>query len=98
MPTSTDELLKAKEAVQALLESLSLAAYLFEVEPREDQWELRVDCSVDQGWQSIVCQLTKKPCLKAKRTTLHATAYCPNCTSTSPLARPLQVQIRSTFC
>ena len=51
MPISTDELLKAREAARALLDELGLSAYVFEVEPREDQWELRVECAVDEGWQ-----------------------------------------------
>lgn len=59
MPASTEELLKAKEMVATLLEQLDLAAYLFEVEPREGHWEVRVDCALDQGWQTSVLLVDK---------------------------------------
>ena len=59
MPASTEELLKAKETTAALLEQLGLVAYLFEVEPREEHWEVRVDCALDQGWQTSVLLVDK---------------------------------------
>lgn len=59
MPASTEELLKAKETAAALLEQLGLVAYLFEVEPREEHWEVRVDCALDQGWQTSVLLVDK---------------------------------------
>lgn len=54
MPTSTDELLKATKAARALLDQLQLSAYTFEVEPREGEWEVRVECAVADGWQTSV--------------------------------------------
>ena len=59
MPTSTDELLKATEAARALLDQLRLAAYTFEVEPREGEWEVRVECAVAEGWQRSVLAADK---------------------------------------
>lgn len=59
MSASTEELLKAKETAAALLEQLGLVAYLFEVEPREEHWEVRVDCALDQGWQTSVLFVDK---------------------------------------
>lgn len=59
MPASTEELLKAKETASALLEQLHLAAYLFEVEPRQGHWEVRIDCALDQGWQTSVLLVDK---------------------------------------
>lgn len=50
---TTIELARAKEAVSALLEHLGLAAYLFEIEWRDEQWLLRVDCAIREGWQSL---------------------------------------------
>lgn len=67
MATSTDELLRATEAARALLEDLGLEAYVFEVEPREEQWELRVDCAVDSGWQSTTFAIDKQPLLRSQQ-------------------------------
>jgi uncharacterized protein YmfQ (DUF2313 family) len=59
MPTSTDELLKATDAVRTLLDQLRLSAYTFEVEPREGGWEVRVECAVAEGWQRSVLAADK---------------------------------------
>lgn len=59
MATSTDDLLKATEAARVLLDQLRLAAYTFEVEPREGEWEIRVECAVAEGWQSSVLAVDK---------------------------------------
>ncbi len=56
---TTLELAQAKEAVSTLLEQLGVAAYLFEIEPREDRWSLRVDCALDEGWQSVALPVDK---------------------------------------
>ncbi len=52
MMLSERELTQAKETVASLLETLGLTVYLFEVEPREGHWEVRVECALDSGWQS----------------------------------------------
>jgi hypothetical protein len=54
MTLATGELGKAREAASALLETLELDAYLFVVEPREETWELKVECAISQGWQTVV--------------------------------------------
>lgn len=60
MAISTDELLSAKDAAQALLDRLSLSAYVFEVEPREGDWEVRVECALqDDGWQRCTLAVDK---------------------------------------
>ncbi len=52
------ELARAREVVSAMLEQLGLETYLFEVEPREGLWELRVECATAAGeWQSIAIPL-----------------------------------------
>lgn len=53
MNISTRELIEAKEATADLLDQLGLEAYLFEVEPREGPWEVRIDCGHSDGWQSV---------------------------------------------
>jgi hypothetical protein len=57
MNLSAHTLTDATEAAGALLEALGLEAYLFEVEPRENTWEMRVECAHGGGWQSIVLPL-----------------------------------------
>jgi len=54
MQLSEKDLTEARDTVQSLLEQLGLAAYLFEVEPRRGQWEVRVECAPNSGWQSSV--------------------------------------------
>jgi hypothetical protein len=52
MLLSEKELTRARETVAALLDTLGLPAYLFEVEPRAGRWEVRIECALDSGWQS----------------------------------------------
>jgi hypothetical protein len=52
---SMTELARAREAVQRVLEELQLDAYLFEVEPGEGHWEVKVECAAAEGWQT--CRL-----------------------------------------
>jgi hypothetical protein len=59
---SAEELLRAKDAAAALLQSLGLEAYLFEVELHGDQWEVKLECAIKGGWQSVT--------LPARRTAL----------------------------
>ena len=47
------DLEKATEAASALLEELGLEAYLFAIEPRERDWELKLECAVKEGWQTV---------------------------------------------
>lgn len=54
MDLTAKNLAEAKETVGSLLEQLGLTAYLFEVEPRSERWEVRVECALDSGWQSSV--------------------------------------------
>jgi len=54
MNLTTRNLSEAKETVGNLLEQLGLTSYLFEIEPRADRWEVRVECARDSGWQSSV--------------------------------------------
>jgi hypothetical protein len=54
MELSEKNLTEARETVESLLEQLGLSAYLFEVEPRTDHWQVRVECAPDSAWQSSV--------------------------------------------
>jgi hypothetical protein len=67
MNLTAETLAEARETVGNLLEQLGLGAYLFEVEPRADRWEVRVECALDSVWQSSVFSLEDKT-LRASRT------------------------------
>jgi hypothetical protein len=56
MTVSMNELAQAREVVSRVLEELQLDAYLFEVEPHEGQWEIKVECAVADGWET--CRLS----------------------------------------
>lgn len=60
MKLSQKELIEARDTVATLLDQLGLAAYLFEVEPRTDHWEVRVECAPDSGWQSSVLNVDEQ--------------------------------------
>lgn len=67
MDLSASNLAEARETVGELLEQLGLTAYLFEVEPRADHWEVRVECALDSAWQSSVFTV-EDSALRASRT------------------------------
>lgn len=62
MSLSTLDLAKARESANAILEELQLDAYLYEVEPRNETWELKIECAceVDGGWETIIIQVPKR--------------------------------------
>ena len=65
MSISTIELAQTREAVTRILDELQLDAYLFEVEPSEGQWELRVECAVEGGWERVTLTVAKELLLLA---------------------------------
>ena len=53
MSLSITELAEVREVVTGILDELQLDAYLFEVEPLEGQWEIKVECAVSEGWETV---------------------------------------------
>lgn len=53
MAWSGQDLERATAAAGALLEEMGLDAYLFAIEPREGDWELKLECALQEGWQTI---------------------------------------------
>jgi hypothetical protein len=47
------DIAQARVAVERLLEDLDLRAFVFTVEPKEDGWQLSVECASGGGWQTI---------------------------------------------
>lgn len=59
MAANTEQLIEARERINGVLEQLGVDAYLFEVEPRGDGWELKVECAIDEGWGSFSVALSE---------------------------------------
>ena len=70
MVLSTLELAKAREAASAILEELQLDAYIYEVEPQNGDWELKIECAcdIDGGWETITLKVPKQMLLDSDRT------------------------------
>jgi hypothetical protein len=56
MEFSVEELATMRLTVTALLDELQLEAYLFDIEPKPGQWDIKVECAIANGWGSY--QLT----------------------------------------
>ncbi len=60
MPLAITELSKARDTVADLLDELGLDAYLFEVAPRDDKWDVKIECAIGQGWETITLSVGKE--------------------------------------
>ena len=56
---SIAELASIREAVSKLLDELALEAYLYAIEPQEEQWQLTVECAIDGGWETVKLKANK---------------------------------------
>jgi hypothetical protein len=52
MTINSNDLIQARMLIGGILDELHIDAYLFEIEPREDHWELKVECAINEGWGS----------------------------------------------
>lgn len=59
MKLSINELADMRRNVTALLDKLQIEAYLFEIEPKEGQWEIKVECAINEGWESFLLTAEK---------------------------------------
>ena len=59
MNQSITELAEIRESVSRLLDELQLEAYLFEIEPQEEQWQLTVECAINEGWETVKLKANK---------------------------------------
>jgi hypothetical protein len=53
MPVTTKELAHARGVVEKVLDRLDVETYIFDIEPMAGQWELKVECAIDEGWGSF---------------------------------------------
>ena len=59
MAHSITNLTATRVTVAKLLDELQLEAYLFEIEPQEGQWQLTVECAIDEGWETVKLKANK---------------------------------------
>lgn len=61
MSISANELVTAREAATVILDGLGLDAYLFELEPHDDYYELKVECAceINGGWTELTFMVPK---------------------------------------
>ena len=67
MSVTTLDLAKAREAASAILEELQLDAYIYEVEPCNGDWEIKIECACDinGGWEMISLKVPKDMLLES---------------------------------
>ena len=44
---------EAREATERLLDELGLGTYLFDVEPRDEGWEVKLEYQGREGWKAV---------------------------------------------
>jgi hypothetical protein len=67
MSVSTYELARARESANTLFEELQLDAFIYELEPRDEVWELTIECAceADGGWETVKLQMPKEMLLES---------------------------------
>jgi len=63
---SATQIATAREAVSSLLEELGLAAYVFAIEPQEGQWQLKIECGIAEGWETVTVPLDVQTLLASR--------------------------------
>lgn len=53
MTLSVTRFSEIRDVVESLLVELNLEACLFAIEPKDDKWELTVECAGRDGWKNI---------------------------------------------
>jgi hypothetical protein len=60
MATQSDEDIRTvSREISRLLEELPLRAFVFTFEPKDDLWQLRVECAMNGAWQVITIPLER---------------------------------------
>jgi len=52
IPSALD-IRESRAAIERILDELGLRDFVFTIEPKEQVWELHVECSTEQGWQTV---------------------------------------------
>lgn len=53
------ELAETRETVKKLLNELQIETYLFETEPKDNQWEFIIECALEDGWETVKLKADK---------------------------------------
>lgn len=53
MNTSALDIREGRAAVERILDDLGLRDFVFAIEPKPSGWQLHLECSMAEGWQSI---------------------------------------------
>lgn len=67
MALSSVELARARQLAGDLLDDLQLRNYVFEIEPAEEQWQLRLGCSLGDHWLDIRMPVERERLLRSDR-------------------------------
>ena len=65
MSASIDELTQAREVVNSILDELHVDAYIFEVEPSNQEWEIIIECAIAEGWERIRLSTSRENLLRS---------------------------------
>jgi hypothetical protein len=68
MALSMIDLAQARGVIIGLLDEIGLEAYLFEIEPKNAQWELKLECAMEaqEGWESITVEVSRDILLSSR--------------------------------
>ncbi|MFO7594292.1 MAG: hypothetical protein R6X15_09655 [Pseudomonadota bacterium] len=59
MPANSREMIMAREVIESILDQLHMDAYLFEIEPKDGKWQLKVECAIENGWSDFTLEIAE---------------------------------------
>ena len=66
MKITTNRVEQARDAVEILLDEIGITNYLYDVEPREGQWDIYVECAINDGWGNFQLSVAEEYIVRAK--------------------------------
>jgi hypothetical protein len=51
---------EARDATERLLDELGLGTYLFEVEPRDEGWQVKLEYQAREGWKVVTVAVDRE--------------------------------------
>lgn len=61
----TLDLVMARELLTRILDELELDAYLFDIEPGEGAWTVKIECAAGGGWERVELSLSNDQLCRA---------------------------------
>lgn len=65
MEISVAEVAAARETVAELLEKLRVDACLFDLEPRQNDWAVTIECAIEEGWEALTLNIARQELSRA---------------------------------